>query len=608
MRVDRACNVLDKVAKVIYLYAPSGDTRMRMTAVSAVLLIITALPKAITAAEASRPEYPVRIEFNRHVRMRDGIELSADIYRPDHDGRFPVILTRTPYNKSTDRGGHLETGRYFAARGYVYVAMDVRGRGDSEGKFVPYRNEGPDGYDAIEWCTQQPWSTGKIGTIGASYLGYDQWIAALQQPPHLRTMIVSVTPPDPFVESPTGLQSPTYMSWHLLTSGHTLHNLAAVDWPSIYLHLPVETMDEAAGLGAYAYWRDIIAHPGINSWWDPLIYQNKFERVRIPVMNISGWYDDEQAGAPMNYIGMTTHGATPELRRSQKLLMGPWPHAVNSTQKLGEIDFGPTAVIDLNKYETRWFDYWLKGTDTGIMQEPPVRIFLMGKNAWQDENEWPIARTSFTKYYLHSHGRANSIYGDGTLSTLPANDEPGDKYSYNPMHPTPFIMEPTYAQLGGPDDYRSIERRDDVLVFTSAPLTGDTTVCGPIRANIFATSSAPDTDFMAKLLDVHQDGFAQRLTDGMVRARYREGGDKGSPITPGKIYAYNIDLWNTCQQFRHDHRVRVEISSSAFPKYDRNQNTGEALGKTATIQVALQTILHNAQYPSHIVLPIVPDK
>jgi uncharacterized protein len=562
---------------------------------------------AFASAPTSEPTYSVKSEFSTRVKMRDGVELSVDIYRPDSDGRFPVILARTPYNKSTARGGHLELGHYFAARGYVYVAMDVRGRGDSDGKFVPYRNEGPDGYDSIEWCAQQPWSTGKVGTIGASYLGYDQWITAVLQPPHLTTMVVMTTPPDPFVESPTGLQSPTYMSWHLLTSGHVLHNLAAVDWPTVYSHLPIYTMDHAAGMDV-PYWRQVVDHPGIDQWWDPLIYQNKYDRVKVSIMHISGWYDDEQAGAPMNYIGMTTKGVTEEIRHSQKLLMGPWPHAVNSTTHLGDIEFGPTAMIDLNQYELRWFDYWLKGLDTGIMAEPPVRIFVMGENKWHDEKQWPLAGMKVSNYYLHSKGHANSLYGDGSLSTNPGADEAPDKYSYDPANPVPFLMEPTYAQLGGPDDYRTVERRDDVLLFTAEPFAKATTVCGPIRVKLSAASSATDTDFTAKLIDVWPQGFAQRLSDGMIRARYREGGEKASLIVPGQVYAYDIDVWNTCQQFGAGHRIRLEISSSAFPKYDRNQNTGEALGKSANIKVAEQAIYHDAKHPSFVQIPIVDDE
>jgi uncharacterized protein len=568
-------------------------------------LILVLLPP-IAGAEA-RTAYSVKIEFNQRVAMRDGVELSVDIYRPDVPDKFPVVLTRTPYNKSTERGNHLGLGRYFASHGYVYVAMDVRGRGDSDGTFVPYRNEGPDGFDAIEWCAKQPWSNGKVGTIGASYLGYDQWLAALQQPPHLTTMIVLVSPPDPFVESPTGLQSPTYLSWYHLLLGHTLHTAAAVDWNALYMHLPLATMDEAGGFHA-PYWQDILEHPGINSWWEPLIYQNKFDRVKLPILHISGWYDDEQAGAVMNYIGMTRNGATEETRKSQKLVMGPWPHPVNSTRRLGAIDFGPTAQIDLEGYELRWFDHWLKGGDNTIMSESPVRLFLMGRNEWQDKPDWPIPGTQYVRYYLSSKGRANSLFGDGALDPQLTSATATDYYKYDPADPVPFIMESTYAQLGGPDDYRAVERRDDVLVYTSAAFDSPQVICGPVRAHLSASSTAVDTDFMVKLLDVWPNGFAQRLTDGMVRARYRAGGRKPSLIEPGKIYGFDVDLWNTCQEFGKGHRVRLEVTSSAFPKYDRNQNTGEPLGKTANMKVAEQAIHHDLETPSYVILPIVPEK
>lgn len=572
---------------------------------AAVLLFLLSLLSSLpNRAQTIPPTYAVRIVFNERVKMRDGVELSADIYRPDAAGQFPVVISRTPYNKSTARGNHLELGRYLASRGYVYVAMDVRGRGDSDGVFVPYRNEGPDGYDSIEWCAKQLWSSGKVGTIGASYLGYNQWIAALQHPPHLSTMIVLVTPPDPFVESPTGLQSPTYISWYHLLLGHTLHNDAAVDWDRLYFHLPLSTMDEAGGFQA-PYWQDILSHPGINSWWDPLIYQNKYDQVNLPILHISGWYDDEQAGAIMNYIGMTTKGPA-EARTRQKLLMGPWPHAVNSTHKLGAIEFGAAGQIDLYGYELRWFDRWLKGIENGISIEPPVRIFLMGRNEWRDYPDWPQPGTQLVKYYLKSQGRANSLYGDGALSLQPSTDPP-DRFSYDPNDPVPFLMGATYAQLGGPDDYRPVERRDDVLVYTSLAFEAPQLICGPVRAHLSASSSAVDTDFTVKLLDVWPAGFAQRLTDGLVRARYRDGGDKSSLIEPGKIYGFDVDVWNTCQEFGKGHRIRVELSSSAFPKYDRNQNTGEALGKTANTKIAQQTIYHDAAHPSYVTLPMVRE-
>ena len=534
--------------------------------------------------------------------MRDGVELLADVYRPDASGTFPCILNRTPYL----RENALTFGRYFAQHGYAFVAVDVRGRGDSPGTFVPYRHEGQDGYDAVEWCAAQPWSTGKVGTIGGSYNGKTQWLTAVEQPPHLTTMIAMVSPSDPFVEFPTGEPIPLNVSWYYLTSGHVLQNMEAVDWPSIIRHLPLLTMDEATGR-AMPEWRELFSHTHLDSFWEAERYQNKFERVQVPVLHISGWYDDEQIGTPLNFIGMTTRGA-PTIRKSQKLLMGPWPHAVNSKSKLGDVDFGPSAIIDLNQTMLRWFDAWMKEVHNGVKSEAPVRIFVMGSNQWIDEQEWPIARTRFTEFYFHSTGRANSLYGDGKLSTDKPQSEKSDFYTYDPDSPVPFITEPSFAQIGGPDDYRSIERRDDILVYTGDPVTHDTELCGPIKVTLYAASTATDTDYTAKLIDVWPTGFAERLSDGIVRARFRSGMDREELIQPGTVYEYQIDAWNTCQMFKSGHRIRLEISSSAFPKYPRNLNTGEPLGQSTKIMTAQQTIYHDAQHPSHVTLPIVPER
>ena len=573
------------------------------------LLLFLSLAIPVSGQEAKSQEEgattPVKIDFNRRVRMRDGVELSADIYRPDQPGRFPVILSRTPYTKTGN--SILKIARFFAADGYVFVTMDVRGRGDSDGQFVPYVNDGKDGYDAIEWCASQDWSTGKVGTIGGSYNGAIQWLTAVEQPPHLTTMIAMVSPSDPFVEWPTGQPLPATISWYHFTAGRVLQNLEAVDWNKLYWHVPLFTMDEAMGR-PNPLWRDQVAHSKLDGWWEPLRYQNKFARVRVPVLGISGWYDDEQVGTPLNFIGMTNKNIDERLRASQKMLMGPWPHAINSGTKLGEVEFGPTAVIDMNDYWKSWYDYWLKGIDNGVLKEPPVRIFVMGENVWRYENEWPIGRAQWTKYYLHSNGRANTSSGNGILSTTEPANEPSDSYSYDPAKPVPFITDPSFAQIGGPDDYRKVEERDDVLVYTSEAVTEELEVCGPIRVRLSASSSARDTDFTAKLLDVWPNGFVQRLTDGMVRARFREGMDKPSLIEAGRTYSYDVDLWNTCQRYQKGHRVRVEISSSAFPKYDRNLNTGEPLGKTTAMIVAQQKVFHDREHPSYIVLPIVPRK
>jgi putative CocE/NonD family hydrolase len=581
----------------------AGGT-MRMSVMVAACVLASSLAAAQRGPVADVFGPTMVVDYNQRVPMRDGIELSADVFRPRADGRYPVILLRTPYLKSGRNS--TEQGRAAVARGYVYIAMDVRGRGESQGDFMPYQHDGKDGYDAIEWAARQPWSTGKVGTIGKSYDAGVEWLAAIQQPPHLVAMVSLATVGDPgtdiFNTGPTGVPTPTMISWYHLVAGHGIQDLSAVDWSALAWHLPLNTMDDVSGR-PLPYWKEHLNHPGSDPWWDSQRYQTRYADITVPVLHITGWYDDVQGVTLKNFAGMTTAGHT-----NQKLIVGPWPHAINRSRKLGDIDFGPTAVIDLDGSIARWFDYWLKGTPNGVMTEPVVKLFHMGDNAWADEAEWPIKRTQYTRYFLHSGGHANSLYGDGALSTTaPSSHESPDKFTYDPADPVPFITEPTFAQLGGPDDYRPVERRDDVLVYTSEPVTDATLVCGPIRVQLQAASSGHDTDFTAKFLDVSPDGFAQRLSDGVVRGRYRDGMNRPSPLEPGKAYTYDIDLWNTCESFAAGHRFRVEIASSAFPKYDRNLNTGEPVAGATRMVVASQTIYHDAAHLSSIVLPIVPN-
>ena len=550
-----------------------------------------------------------RIAFGVRVPMRDGVHLAADVYLPPlvpgEADRWPIILMRTPYLKSSETA--LDVARHYTSHGYAYVAMDVRGRGDSEGAFVPYVNDGRDGYDAIEWLATQPWSDGALGTVGGSYPGCIQWLTALEQPPHLRAMIVAVSPSDPFVENPTGEHSPMDLCWLHFVSGRTLQPMASVNWEDVYTHLPLLTMDERAGR-ANEHWRADLAHAQLDDYWEPRRYQHAFERVNVPVLHVSGWYDDEQIGTPLNFIGMTTRGATAEARASQRLLMGPWGHQINTKSKLGEVDFGQNALIDLRGEQVRWFDRWLKSEADAADNAPeaPVRIFVMGANEWRDEQQWPLARTQWTRYHLHSGGRANSRFGDGSLAPILPDAEPTDSYRYDPARPVPFLTEPTSAQIGGPDDYAAVERRDDVLVYVTEPLAQDVEVTGAIKVDLYAASSAPDTDFTAKLTDIWPNGFVQRLCDGVVRARFREGMASPTLIEPGKIYQYTIDCWHTAQVFKAGHRIGLEIASSAFPKFARNLNTGAPLGMTSEMAVAEQIIYHDADHPSALILPIIP--
>lgn len=526
--------------------------------------------------------------------MRDGITLSADIWHPVGGDAAHAVLTRTPYNKNSAEVA--ARGRMFAEHGYAFVMMDVRGRGDSDGLFTPYRNDAQDGVDTIAWLAEQQWCSGKVATLGGSYGGLIQWLTAVHRPPALAAMIAMVSPSDPFVEFPTGTNVPMMISWHRLTAGRMRQHLDDVDWASVYEHLPLMTMDEAAGFRAEG-WRDEQAHPTLDEYWQAVSYQDRLGELGVPVLHISGWYDDEQIGTPRNFAGMVAGGAG-----GQQLLMGPWGHAINTTRKLGEVDFGVSSLIDLEAYWVRWLDAQLNAAP---WDDPPVRIFVMGVNEWRDEQTWPPATMTPTPFYLHSGGRANSRLGDGTLSwEAPTSDEPDDNYEYSPERPVPFLTGITSAQVGGPDDYSAVELRGDVLVYTSEPLTEPVELIGPVRLVLWASSTASDTDFTGKLLDVHPTGMAQRLVDGMVRARFREGFDKERLLEPGSVQRYDIDLWHTAHVFAPGHRIRVEVASSAFPKYDRNLNTGEPLATSTRMTTASQLVHHDAQRPSHLVLPV----
>jgi putative CocE/NonD family hydrolase len=546
------------------------------------------------SSQAIKPENlqpAITIESNRRVPMRDGIQLAADIYRPKEEGRFPVILVRTPYGRKANE----QQARPFVASGYVYVAADVRGRGDSEGEFVPYANTGQDGFDLIEWAAKQPWSTGKIGTLGGSYSAWIEWHTALQRPPHLAAMVSIGTTGDPgtdiFVSGPSGLPSPTLISWFYFVSGRRNQKLGEVDWKKIVWGLPLYNLDDSTG-HPNPNWKAQIEHVAGDPWWDSIRYQDKFAGIHVPVLHVTGWYDDVQGATLTNFAGMTTSSPV-EVRTAQKLIVGPGGHS--GAVAKGPVDFGPAAKFDLGADVTQWFDRWLKGLNKGAPSEPAVRVFRMGENAWHQEREWPIRGTRLVRYYLDSNGMLSEKLATGQA----------DKYSYDPAKPVVFITEPDFRQIGGPDDYRAVERREDVLVYTSTPVTKETVVCGPIQMDLYASSSAPDTDFTAMLLDVWPDGFAQRLTDGMVRARFRDGLSKPSFIEPGRVYNYHIDLWNTCQTFKPMHRIRIDISSSAFPKYDRNLNTAEPLGRGTEMRIAEQTVQHSRRYPSSVVLPVL---
>lgn len=552
--------------------------------------------------EASVAE--VAYEFNVRVPLRDGTSLSTDVYRPDACGRFPVLLIRTPYTKGA--AADMRLGKHWALRGYVLLIQDVRGRGDSEGRFYPLINEAQDGFDAQEWAANQSWSSGQVGTLGGSYMGWTQVYAAGLQNAHLGAMIPSVTPTDPNRSFPTaqGVLMPAAVAWLAGVDGHINQNLEELDVLGACRSQPLIDMDRRLGR-TLLVWRDWVEHPMNDAYWRAQAYQEKLRDVDTPALHVSGWYDDVLAGTIENFINMTTRSRVREAKKRQRLLIGPWGHAINAARTLGAIDFGPEAIVDLEGIYERWFDHWLKGIDNGVDTEPRVRLFVLGRNQWISENQWPIARTQYVKYYLHSGGAANGREGNGTLSDAAPGDEKPDRFHADPADPVPYLTALNWHQVGDPDDCSEIELRKDILVYTSPAFTEPLLVCGSLRVRLFAASTAIDTDWTAKLLDVHPNGFAQRLNDGIVRARFRNGNDHEELLTPGKVEEYHIDLWSTCVELQPGHRLRLEIASSALGKYDVNPNTGGPIGKDTRRIIAEQTVYHDRQRASYVLLPVV---
>jgi putative CocE/NonD family hydrolase len=569
-------------------------------------------------SKLSAPEYPVRMEFNIQVKMRDGTPISTDIYRPDAAGKFPVLVWRTPYGKN--RAEHVKTGKWYAERGYVLAVQDVRGRHDSGGTYRFFRYEADDGYDTDQWLGVQPWSNGKIGTISGSYGGYTQLAQGVRQSPYLKALAPEVTTGDicnGWIYSDGAFFMGFAASWAGVDlDGRMFQYAAAVDWPKVYWHLPLIDLNRAAGRDNAGF-RELLLHPRCNDpFWKDMNLDVR--DIAVPTLVVEGWYDLFLRGALEDDITIRKEGATELARKGKRLMIGPWTHGDsgrNNTPDLPAfgpdrgIDFGPEAAVDLEKLYLAWNDHWLKGIDNGVGEDAPVKLFVMGENKWRNEQEWPLARTQYTKYYFTSGGRANSAVGDGVLSTRAPSGAATDEYIYDPAAPVPTLGGSSCCSIApqGPRDQRKAELRTDVLVYTTEALSVPLEVTGPISVTLYASTDAKDTDWTAKLVDVHPDGYAQNLQDGIIRARYRDG--KTAPaslLEPGKVYEYTIDLWATSNVFLPGHRIRVEVSSSNFPRFDRNLNTGEDPMTGTRMQKARQTIHHSAKYPSHILLPVIP--
>lgn len=579
----------------------------------------------------------ITVDFDVPARMRDGVILRANVYRPVGEGTWPVLLTRLPYGKDFPGGTSVMDPAQVARHGYVVIVQDTRGRMTSEGEWAPFNNEANDGYDTIQWAAQLPFSNGSVGMYGASYFGFTQWSAAVLTPPALRAMVPFITWNDPLngvVFRGGALELGSAANWNLMM-GLDVMMRRYRDNPQALGRAIYMLAQEMDALGKAGYWAlplrefgpmrrhdiasnvfEAIESPMDRELTEPMTIVGKHENVTVPSLNVGGWYDIFLQDTISNFTTMREQGATPEAR-SSKLLIGPWAHGVVSNP-IGDMNFGFGATaglidlqIDFVSMQLRWFDHWIKGVDTGILREAPIKLFVMGANVWRDEQEWPLARAVDTPFYLHSGGQANTLQGNGGLSTGAPGDEPFDQYTYDPANPVitrggALLMSPEYRP--GPFDQTPVEMREDVLVYSTPVLEQNMEVTGPITVHLWAASSAPDTDFVARLADVHPNGYAQNLTDGIIRARYRNFAQGATPslIEPDTAYEYEIDLWATSNVFKAGHRIRLDVTSSNFPRWDRNPNTGHDFGADDELAVAHQTILHDHQHPSYVVLPIVP--
>ncbi len=523
-----------------------------------------------------------------------------------------MLLTRTPYNRRDPM-----TGTFLASHGYVVVLQDTRGRFDSGGEFYPFKYESDDGYDTIEWAAALANSNGMVGTFGGSYVGATQMLAAIAKPPHLKAIFPYVTASE-YYDGWT-YQSGAWMqafssTWTTGLAEDTLRRKASrmsqtSEWMK---QLPVEDykLIGQPTVGDVApYFRDWIEHERNDDYWKRWRISDHYSELNIKALHSGGWHDIFLKGSIGNYVGMQKSAATPEARANQRLLVGPWAHAATSAEgKIGDVTFGKQAVLDMNGTIIKWMDYALKGINNEFAADAPVKLFVMGENVWRNEKEFPLARTQYTKYFFHSTKGANSASGDGSLSTKAPASEKADAFEYDPANPVPTVGGRLCCggTMPGPFSQQPNESRQDVLVFSTPALDRDVEVTGYITVELYAASSAVDTDFTALIADVDSTGYARFLTDGIVRARYRNSTERAELIEPGKVYKYTIDLWATSNLFKAGHKIRVYLSSSNFPRFNRNLNTGEATMHGTKMVKARQTIYHDAEHPSAIVLPIIP--
>lgn len=570
----------------------------------------------------------VIVDYEVPVTMRDGTVLRAVVFRPEGEGKWPVLITRTPYSKDAVASGSPDDAHLdilsMVRSGYAVVVQDCRGRFTSDGPWdmaTSLKQEADDGVDTVAWAASLPYSSGNVGSFGGSYVGFTQWSMLCNDTPALKAAIPSCTFADPhegFWYRSGAMELGLFVQWvmgiHADTIMKTVQDPAVIGQFFSDMYTLPEQMKILPLRGYAPFERDQVPASALEiiqrgyadrTIAEPLTFAGKHDRAKAPTINVTGWYDVFLKGTLQHFAEMRSSGAT-EQARDSKLIVGPWTHW-GSNERVGNAYFGlnsSAAAAGLTHIQKEWFDHHLKGIENSISTMAPVKLFVMGDNEWRDEQEWPLARTEYTSYYLHMGGALNT--------ELPGAEQP-DRYDYDPADPVPTaggacLVYPQFPE--GPQDHRVIESRPDVLTFTTPVLEEDVEVTGPVKVFLWASTNVKDTDFVARLIDVQPDGYAFNLADGIIRGRYRDYAKDGSEslLEPGKPYLFEIDLWATSNVFKKGHCIRLEITSSCFPRWDRNPNSGNAFGTDteADFVVAEQTILHDAEHPSHIVLPIIP--
>jgi hypothetical protein len=538
--------------------------------------------------------------------MPDGVRLSTDVYLPDGEGPFPCILIRTPYSNS-DPIKKIPLAREFASNGYAVVIQDVRGRYDSEGEWQPFFNEAADGLAAQEWLSEQDFCNGSIALMGRSYEGYCVWVAAFDHHPAIKAIIPIVALPDPVENVPwmNGSVFWNMITWALFIHGRTNQDVEGYDWESLYGFRPLNRLDEQLGFVSKP-WRDWMDHPTKDDYWKRACYMHRMAELDIPALHICGWYDDDGASTYSNFPNARKLAKSKD---EQYVLIGPWPHATNTKCTIHGVDFGPEEVIDINGFILDWLDKQIGGRAEGWGDRKRATVFIMGSNTWHEMDDWPPPNATERSLHLYSDGNANSMHGDGGLAAHPPEGgSDHDEYTYDPDDPTPYLYDAGTLQVGGPFDARPVERRDDVLCYTTAPLPDDLVICGRVFAELWVSSSAEDTEFCAKLCDVHPNGIARQLCDGNVRLAMRDSIEKPDPVPPGEVVKLRIDMWATGIRILKGHSLRLEVASSAVPKFAAHTNTLDPPGSATRAVIARNRVFHGTSRPSRLILPVVPGR